>query len=773
MRLVDFKVRILDSAGGTAATTRVMIESADAQGQALVDHRRVAQHRRRLLQRPVRRHHLQAVPRRGQAGSRVRAQYGRQYRCAGIVSHARRWLTVGAAGRPYIDDGRRALEPSQTLTPPIAVAVSVARAWAAASWRVPHVVAAVPRCSPSALFFWLGAGRYIEHRQCLCEGRPGLYRHRAQRPHRRGAGAREPARLARPAAVPARRQPYRAGARQDRSGDRDPARRDPRPARAMAHQARGDQGGAKPADLRPGRLRAPEGPRRPQVRARRRSSRRSRMGLDVARQRISAARGGPAAHRGAARRRSQDQDRRPSQGQADAGGARRGAAQLRRTTIEAPLDGIVSKGWCRAATRSTGVPSIAVVADTDLWIEANFKETELTRVRVGQPVTINVDTYPDMNAPARSTSLAQSTGAEFAVLPPQNATGNWVKVVQRIPVRTSVNCREGDPPLRVGMSTTIEIDTGHSRSFGEPAESGSPGASACRARRAARQAHERPVDPAVPALRRRRWLTVVVMMATIMQALDGTIANVALPNIQGSLSATQEQVAWVITSYHRVGGHRDAARRLLRRALRRAAHPGRVGDRLHHRLDAVRRRPDAAQLVLFRTLQGVFGAALVPLSQALMMDAYPREEQGKAMAMWGVGTMLGPISGPTLGGWLTDEYHLALGVLHQPAGRHPVRVRPHDPGQEQGERHAAAVRPAGLHRCWRSPSARSSSCSTAASRSTGSAPGDHRRGGGGGRRLRDVRDPHADERPSVPAARPVPRPQPDARAHLHRRHRPA
>jgi membrane fusion protein (multidrug efflux system) len=140
---------------------------------------------------------------------------------------------------------------------------------------------------------------------------------------------------------------------------------------------------------------------------------------------------------------------------------------LRRTTIEAPLDGVVSKVLVPGSYAVMGVPSIAVVADRDLWIEANFKETELTRVRVGQPVTITVDTYPDMQCTGKVTSLAQSTGAEFAVLPPQNATGNWVKVVQRIPVRTSVICKEGDPPLRVGMSVTIEIDTGHRRSFGE------------------------------------------------------------------------------------------------------------------------------------------------------------------------------------------------------------------------------------------------------------------------------------------------------------------
>jgi membrane fusion protein (multidrug efflux system) len=88
-------------------------------------------------------------------------------------------------------------------------------------------------------------------------------------------------------------------------------------------------------------------------------------------------------------------------------------------------------------------------------------------VRVGQPVTITVDTYPDMKCIGKVTSLSQATGAEFAVLPPQNANGNWVKVVQRIPIRSSVVCKEGDPPLRVGMSTTIEIDTNYRRSFGD------------------------------------------------------------------------------------------------------------------------------------------------------------------------------------------------------------------------------------------------------------------------------------------------------------------
>ena len=129
------------------------------------------------------------------------------------------------------------------------------------------------------------------------------------------------------------------------------------------------------------------------------------------------------------------------------------------------MDGVVSKVQVPGNYVTAGVPAMVVVADNDLWIEANFKETELTRVRPGQPVIIRVDTYPDMECTGKVKSIAQATGAEFAVLPPQNATGNWVKVVQRIPIRTSVECREGDPPLRVGMSVTIEIDTGHRRTF--------------------------------------------------------------------------------------------------------------------------------------------------------------------------------------------------------------------------------------------------------------------------------------------------------------------
>jgi membrane fusion protein (multidrug efflux system) len=192
----------------------------------------------------------------------------------------------------------------------------------------------------------------------------------------------------------------------------------------------------------------------------------TRMGLDVARQRISAAQEDlqriEAQLAGDPKIRTDDHPRVKQMVAA----RDEALLQLRRTTIESPLDGIVSKRPVPGSYATAGVPVMVVVADTDLWIEANFKETELTLVRPGQTAIVKVDTYPDAECTGKVASIAQATGAEFAVLPPQNASGNWVKVVQRIPVRVAVTCREGDPPLRVGMSTTVEIDTGHARSIG-------------------------------------------------------------------------------------------------------------------------------------------------------------------------------------------------------------------------------------------------------------------------------------------------------------------
>lgn len=160
---------------------------------------------------------------------------------------------------------------------------------------------------------------------------------------------------------------------------------------------------------------------------------------------------------------------------------------------------------------------------------------------------------------------------------------------------------------------------------------------------------------AVPGLR-RNMVTICAMTATIMQALDTTIANVALPYMQGTLSASQDQINWVLTSYIVAAAIMTApvgwiANRFGRKKIFIICSAGFTIASVMCGL-----AQDITQMVLFRLLQGVFGAALVPLSQAVMLDSYTLQERAKAMSIWGMGVMLGPIMGPSLGAWLTETY---------------------------------------------------------------------------------------------------------------------
>ena len=133
---------------------------------------------------------------------------------------------------------------------------------------------------------------------------------------------------------------------------------------------------------------------------------------------------------------------------------------LAHTHIVAPQAGIVSHLPKVGNRLELGRPAMAIVSEHSVWIEANFKETDLEWVQAGQSVQIAVDTYPNHIWHGHVESLSAATGAQFSLLPPQNASGNWVKVVQRIPVRIVVESNAKDPPLRDGMSASIEIDTG-------------------------------------------------------------------------------------------------------------------------------------------------------------------------------------------------------------------------------------------------------------------------------------------------------------------------
>jgi DHA2 family multidrug resistance protein len=173
------------------------------------------------------------------------------------------------------------------------------------------------------------------------------------------------------------------------------------------------------------------------------------------------------------------------------------------------------------------------------------------------------------------------------------------------------------------------------------------------------------------AVANRGMITVSIMLATIMQVVDTTIVNVALPHMQGSMSATQEQISWVLTSYIVAAAIFTPLTGVLSDKL------GRKRVFLFCVVSFViasmlcGAATSLEQIVAFRALQGVAGAGLVPLSQATLLDVYPREKQGSAMALWGLGVMVGPVLGPTLGGYLTEYYswrwafyiNLPVGIL--------------------------------------------------------------------------------------------------------------
>jgi len=138
----------------------------------------------------------------------------------------------------------------------------------------------------------------------------------------------------------------------------------------------------------------------------------------------------------------------------------RAALDLSHADIKAPRAGVVVNFKLQPGEQvKAQTPLFALVADRRPWVEANFKETDLTYVTVGQKATVVLDMHPDITWDAQVESISPATGAEFAILPPQNASGNWVKVVQRIPVRIAVLTTAEDPPLRAGMSATVRVNT--------------------------------------------------------------------------------------------------------------------------------------------------------------------------------------------------------------------------------------------------------------------------------------------------------------------------
>jgi len=138
--------------------------------------------------------------------------------------------------------------------------------------------------------------------------------------------------------------------------------------------------------------------------------------------------------------------------------------------VTAPDDGIVTRvdDLQIGGFVNPGAPVFSLLSSRRIWVEANFRETGLTHMRPGQEAVIDVDAYPDRAFKAHVVSMSPGTGSDFAVLPPENATGNWVKVVQRLPVRLELDALDPSRPLFSGISVTVQVDTGYRRSWRHP-----------------------------------------------------------------------------------------------------------------------------------------------------------------------------------------------------------------------------------------------------------------------------------------------------------------
>ena len=294
--------------------------------------------------------------------------------------------------------------------------------------------------------------------------------------------------------------------------------------------------------------------------------------------------------------------------------------QLDHTVVTAPFAGVV-----------TDVPSIApgkylaasttafFLVDTEhVWVDATPKETELTYVRPGQPATVTVDTYPDLEWHGVVESVSPAAAQEFALLPAQNTSGNWVKVVQRVPMRVRIDTSD-----RESATAACRIERHRRRRHGTRARFAALFDFAVR-----RQTSGALMDgEAAAAGTNRGALTVCVILATLMQALDTTIANVALPYMQGSVAASQDQIAWVLTSYIVAAAIMTPPTGFLasRFGLKRLFLVAIGGFTVASMLCGMAQSLD--QIVLFRILQGAFGASLVPLSQTVLFASCPRERR--------------------------------------------------------------------------------------------------------------------------------------------------
>jgi biotin carboxyl carrier protein len=350
---------------------------------------------------------------------------------------------------------------------------------------------------------------------------------------------------------------------------------------------------------------------------------------------------------------------------------RQAELDLSYTRVVAPVAGFVThRGVQPGDYVQIGQPQLALVPRR-VWIIANFKETQLAHMRPGQPVAITVDAYPNLKLNGHVDSIQAGAGARFSLFPPENASGNYVKVVQRVPVKIALDGRgvAGPWPRHVGGPR-------------------SPGALSVRNPSILRAMNADSPLPAAsaeaPSSINPWWIALAVMLATFMEVLDTSIANVSLSHIAGSLSVSTDESTWVLTTYLISNaivipstawfGQRIGRKRFLLAC---------VGIfTLSSFLCGV--ATSLPMLLVMRIVQGAGGGALQPIAQAILLETFPKEKHGQAMGVYGLGVVAAPIIGPVVGGWITDNYswrwiffiNVPVGIVAMMLMQTSSRIRP-------------------------------------------------------------------------------------------------
>ncbi len=285
---------------------------------------------------------------------------------------------------------------------------------------------------------------------------------------------------------------------------------------------------------------------------------------------------------------------------------------------------------------------VQLVPTGDLWITGNFKETQIHKMRVGQPAHVEVDAFPGVTLHGEVESFSAATGARFTLLPPDNASGNYTKVVQRVPVRIHA---QGHPHRR-------RAAPGHER---RPRRS-TPTSNRKRRRHGDRRHPRSPRSADGPGGRPTSGSSPPPWRCgALLEVVDTSIVNVALNEMQNSLGATLSEVSWVVSSYAVANviilpmtawlGDRFGKKRYFIFSL--------IAFTLASVLCGI--ATNLPMLIFARVLQGLGGGGLLAKAQAILFETFPREEQAMAQGFFGAIVIAGPAIGPTLGGYLVTN----------------------------------------------------------------------------------------------------------------------